>query len=126
MPRIGAAAASALLLLLGSTIVPTMAAEPFRLRTTGDLQALCDPQSDAFADIRLAQCNGFIAGTGLLYLELVEAGTIERWACAPQGTGLAEVRDAFVSWAGANPSDRETEAVDGFWEAMAETWPCNR
>jgi hypothetical protein len=94
------------------------------LRTAGDLLTLCDPASGMVGDVRVAQCNGFIAGTGLLYLKLQRAGVLSRWVCAPDGTDLSAARSSFVSWAKANPDFRNEDATDGFWRAMASQWPC--
>ena len=96
------------------------------LMTTGDLVRLCDESSDVGSELRVAQCNGFIAGTGLLYLKLQRAGVIGQWVCAPERTGLAEARAAFVTWAQANPTLRDEDVTDGFWRAMASRWPCDR
>ena len=104
----------------------TLAQDGAPLMTTGDLLRLCDESSGVGSDLRVAQCNGFIAGTGLLYLKLQRAGVIRQWVCAPEQTGLAEARAAFVTWARANPTAREEDVTDGFWRAMANRWPCDR
>jgi hypothetical protein len=102
------------------------AQEAAPLRTTGDLLTLCDTSSGLNSDIRLAQCNGFIAGTGLLYVKLQRAGVLSQWACAPDRTGLNEARTSFVTWAKANPTYRDEDVTDGFWRAMATKWPCGQ
>lgn len=103
-------------------------AEPPRLSTTGDLVRYCDPAGSAMA-MREGQdfCNGFIVGTGLLYLELVRAGTIQPWVCAPEPPPtLDEARAAFVAWAKANPQNLGDKPIDGFWRAMAAKYPCSK
>lgn len=100
------------------------AAEP-RLDTTADLVAYCDSEGPV-DDVRDGQmfCDGFIAGTGLFYMELVRAKQINQLACADRIPTLAEARQSFVDWVAANPSHMQDKPIDGFWRAMAETYPC--
>ena len=58
-------------------------AEQPKLDTTADLVAYCDNVGPV-GEVRDGQnfCDGFIAGTGLLYLELVKAKKIKKLACA--------------------------------------------
>lgn len=122
---------AAILLMLGWAFLligRADAAEPVRrLDTTADLVAYCDAQGPAEA-VRSGQifCDGFIMGTGLFYLELVRAGTIQRLACAEPTPPLAQVRAAFVAWAKANPQQLGAKPIDGFWQAMAATYPCRK
>jgi hypothetical protein len=121
---------AAILLMLGGAILlagRAEAAEPFKLDTTADLLGYCDSEGPAAA-VRDGQafCDGFIMGTGLFYLELVRAGTIQRMACAEPTPALAQVRAAFVSWAKANPQQLGAKPIDGFWQAMAATYPCRQ
>ncbi|BCX19115.1 MAG: hypothetical protein KatS3mg117_2797 [Geminicoccaceae bacterium] len=96
-----------------------------KLETTRALLELCaaEPGSPRYG-ARLSYCEGFIAGTGLLYEKLVAAGVIKPWACAPTAPSAEEIRTAFVTWAKANPRYLDEPPVDGFWRAMAATWPC--
>lgn len=114
-------------LLLAGSLAGAQAQEPLdpKLETTRALLELCsaEPGSRRYGQ-RLSYCEGFIAGTGLLYEKLVEAGVIERWACAPHTPSAEEVRVAFVTWAKAHPEHHGDAPVDGFWRAMAATWPC--
>lgn len=104
------------------------AANPGKLDTTADLLAFCEESSDAGdpTGADLAFCNGFIAGTGLFYLELVRADAIKPLACKEPTPPLNEIRSAFVRWAKANPQQLSSKPVDGFWQAMAATYPCSR
>jgi hypothetical protein len=116
-------------MLLAGSVVPlagqATAAEPPRLETTADLVAFCDAQGAPQAvDSGQDFCAGFIAGTGLFYLELVRADAIKPMACAQTTPTLAEARQAFVQWAKANPQYMQTKPIDGFWRAMAATYPC--
>ena len=99
-------------------LVRLQAEEP-KLDTTGDLVAYCDTVGPV-GEVRDGQnfCDGFIAGSGLLYLELVEAKKIKKLACADPIPTLSEARDAFVAWAKANPehlSDDRSTASGGRW-----------
>jgi hypothetical protein len=96
-----------------------------KLETTRALLELCaaEPGSKRYGQ-RLSYCEGFIAGSGLLYEKLVHGGVIKPWACAPDTPTAEEVRVAFVTWAKANPRYLDEAPVDGFWRAMAATWPC--
>jgi hypothetical protein len=102
------------------------AAEP-KLDTTGDLVAFCDTVGPV-GEVRDGQnfCDGFIAGSGLLYLELVKAKKIKKLACADPVPTLAEAREAFVTWANANPEHLSDAPIDGFWRAMTATYPCTK
>jgi hypothetical protein len=110
--------------VLGAPVA--QAADPGKLDTTADLLAYCDTSSGPGETAATGEsfCNGFIAGTGLFYLELVRAKAIEPLACKDPTPPLAEVRAAFVSWARANPQYLDSKPVDGFWRAMAATYPC--
>lgn len=96
-----------------------------KLQTTADLVAYCDTIGP-IDEVRDGQnfCDGFIAGSGLLYLELVRAKKIERIACAEPIPTLEQARNAFVSWADAHPEAMTDKPIDGLWRAMADTYPC--
>ena len=73
------------LLAAGAAILVTSSAraEQPKLDTTADLIAYCDNVGPV-GEVRDGQnfCDGFIAGSGLFYLELVKAKKIKRMACA--------------------------------------------
>ncbi len=96
-----------------------------KLETTADLVAYCDNEGPV-GEVRDGQnfCDGFIAGTGLFYLELVAARKIRQLACADPIPTLAEARTAFVGWAGENSEHMASKPIDGFWRAMAAAYPC--
>lgn len=91
--------------------------------STGDLMHACTAEGDP-EKRSAAFCEGFILGTGLLYLELRRAGVIDAWACAEPVPTLRRIRQDFVAWARDNPEHLGDAAIDGFWQAMAETYPC--
>lgn len=102
------------------------AAEP-KLDTTADLVSYCDSVGPS-GEVRDGQafCDGFIAGAGLFYMELIRAKQIKQLACADEIPTLTEARQSFVDWAAANPSHMQDKPIDGFWRAMAETYPCTK
>ena len=94
--------------------------------STADLVAYCDTEGPV-GEVRDGQnfCDGFIAGSGLLYFELVRAGEDQARSPAPSPIPtLAQAREAFVAWATANPDHMQAKPIDGFWRAMADTYPC--
>jgi hypothetical protein len=92
--------------------------------TTSSLLEIC-ALDDSAAQMRSAEfCEGFILGTGLLYLELRKADVIKAWACAEDLPTLPQIREIFVTWARENPQHLDENAVDGFWRAMSATYPC--
>ena len=116
--------ATCLALLASSAPAQAQRLDP-ELKSTGDLLALCGPAPGTpRMNQRLSYCEGFIAGTGLLYQELKETGVIRPWACAEPIPTAEIIREQFVSWARANPAKLDTKPVDGFWQAMAEAYPC--
>jgi hypothetical protein len=110
-----------------SLFTATAHAEQPKLDTTGDLVTFCDTIGPV-GDVQVGQnfCDGFIAGSGLLYLELVKAKKIKKLACADPVPTLAEAREAFVTWANANPEHLSDAPIDGFWRAMTATYPCTK
>jgi len=110
----------AMLLAAGSG----QAQEQIRLEKTGDLLRLCAPAPGPDARAAMSACEGFIVGTGLLYVELVRAKAIRPWTCAKELPTLAEARGAFVTWARTNPAAMSEDVIDGFWRAMGKAYPC--
>ena len=69
-------------------------------------------------------CYGYIIGSGQLYQQITRVGVVRGWACADPLPTLEQVRQVFVDWAGAHPTMANGAAVNGFWQAMSEHWPC--
>jgi hypothetical protein len=97
---------------------------PLQLERTRDLVELCAPLPGPERRAALSGCAGFIIGTGKLYIALVEAQAIRPWACPAATPSLEQARDSFVAWARAHPEHLDEPVVDGFWRAMAATYPC--
>ncbi len=111
------------LLAAGMIVVAGQArAEGPKLDSTADLVAYCDTEGPV-GEVRDGQnfCDGFIAGSGLLYLELVGAKKIKQMACADPIPTLAQAREAFVTWATGNAEHMASKPIDGFWRAMTAT-----
>ncbi len=100
-------------------------AEGPKLQTTADLVAYCDTLGPV-GEVRDGQnfCDGFIAGSGMLYRELVAAGQMKKIACADPVPTLAQAREAFVAWAAENGEHMDSKPIDGLWRAMAAAYPC--
>lgn len=119
--RVSGLALAALVAMAGSS---ASRAETFQVRTTGDLLAVCAPAGNA-ARGATGFCDGFMVGSGQLYQALRTAGAIDSpWACADPTPSVTRIREAFVTWARSHPEAHGSTAVDGFWKAMAATWPC--
>ena len=115
-----------LLLAAGVMLVAKeAAAEGPKLETTADLVAYCDTIGPV-GEVRDGQnfCDGFIMGSGLLYLELVAAGKMKQVACAEPTPTLEQARNDLVAWAESHPERLQDKPIDGFWHAMAATYPC--
>jgi hypothetical protein len=105
--------------------LPAAAQAPLvTLDTTSDLLRMCAPSPGPDARAMVGVCEGFIIGTGALYIELVRAKAIRPWACAADTPSVDQARTAFVTWARANPGAMQESVIDGFWRAMAATYPC--
>jgi hypothetical protein len=115
-----AAVLAATCLLLAPNAARAEEARP--ISTFGDLAGLCARTSDAAAQ---AFCQGYIMGSGELYLALRRAEVIDRWACADPIPTLDEISRAIVAWAAANPQHASERAVDGLWRAAAAIYPCS-
>ena len=102
-------------------------AEQPKLDTTADLVAYCDNEGPV-GEVRDGQnfCDGFIAGTGLFYIEMLKAKQIKQIACADPIPTLSQAREALLKWADANPKHLSDAPIDGFWRAMAATYPCHK
>jgi hypothetical protein len=100
-------------------------AEGPKLETTADLIAYCDNVGPV-GEVRDGQnfCDGFIMGSGLLYLELVAAGKMKQVACAEPIPTVAQAREDLVAWATSHPEQLKSKPIDGLWRAMAATYPC--
>ena len=112
-----------LTVLAGAALLAAAAsaeASPFERQTTGELQAICASP----AELDQHFCIGFIVGAGQLYDAMLQIKAIEPLACPKPEPTLAELRDTFVSWAGAHPEHGDTRAIDGMMQAAADTWPC--
>ncbi len=85
--------------------------------TVGELAQRCGEAEPDF-------CYGYIIGSGQLYQQITRVGVVRGWACADPLPTLDRVRQVFVAWAGSHPETRNDAAVNGFWQAMSERWPC--
>jgi hypothetical protein len=127
---IGAAALAALLGAapmggqLGAQVMP----QHFTGGTTGDLARLCSQApGDAMGVGALGWCEGFLVGVGQFHRAVTApSGRIRPIYCLPNDDSLTlnQVRQAFVTWAAANPQHAGERAVDGLVRFAQATYPC--
>lgn len=119
MPAPAAAQASA------QASLPSRAA--FEARTTADLAVLCgaSPQAPDYA-AAIAFCHGFLQGVGQYHAVISQAGSGRTpLFCAPNPPpSRAQVAEAFVAWARANPAFAGDSAVDGLARWASVAYPC--
>lgn len=105
--------------------VPPRAA--FEARTTADLAALCGalPQAPDYV-AAIAFCHGFLQGAGQYHAVISQAGSGRApLFCAPHPPpSRAQVAEAFVAWARANPTFAGDSAVDGLARWASAAYPC--
>lgn len=97
---------------------------PVQISTTADLARVCNAKPGPGYDYQRGICDGFIGGSGSLYVRLVENKVVANWSCAPANSSLDDARRVFVTWAQANPQYATETATDGLWRAFNATWPC--
>lgn len=125
------ATALAVLPLPAPAQAPGQAAGPsrsaFEARTTADLVALCgaSPQSPDYA-AAIAFCHGFLQGAGQYHAAITPSGSGRAPAFCPPNPppSRAQVADAFVNWARANPAFAGDSAVDGLARWANAAYPC--
>lgn len=99
--------------------------DQFRLHNTGDLAALCSAaNTDPLYTAAVNFCQGFGAGTYGVLAEVQQADPKLRLFCPPEGITRNEAIAAFVSWAGANPTNAAMPATDGITAFLRQTYPC--
>ncbi|SNB67230.1 hypothetical protein SAMN07250955_105283 [Arboricoccus pini] len=119
-----AAALAAASLLAPVAAMSQEAAGPVQISTTADLARVCDAAQGPTYSYQRGACDGFIGGSGSLYVRLVENKLVANWSCAPANASLDDARRVFVTWAQANPQYASETATDGLWRALNATWPC--
>jgi hypothetical protein len=123
---IGAAALAALLgaAPAGAQVMP----QHFTGGSTGDLARLCAASAtDATGVGALGWCEGFLVGVGQFHRAVTApSGRIRPIYCLPNDDSLTlnQVRQAFVTWAAANPQHAGERAVDGLVRFAQATYPC--
>jgi hypothetical protein len=110
--------------------MPAAAAAPraaFEARTVADLATLCgaSPQAPEYA-AAIAFCHGFLQGAGQFHAALTQPGSgVTPVFCPPNPPPTrAQVADAFVAWARANPGQAGERAVDGLARWAHAAYPC--
>ena len=98
----------------------------FAAKTTGDIVALCDPQSTSALDTAgINFCDGFAQGAVLVEQQHEAAPHAHQYFCLPDpAPSRNESIAAFVKWARATPSRLDMSAVDGFMTFLGDQYPC--
>jgi len=96
----------------------------YRVRTAGDLVAVCStPSSAQDYATALAFCHGILAGAYGYYDASTPAA--QRFVCVPDpAPKRAQVANDFVAWANARPQLMNTHAIDTLFRFAAEKYPC--
>ena len=119
-------AAAALLLVTAPGVGHAVTDADFAARTTGDLVALCDPQSDsAIANAAVNFCSGFAQGVVSLEMEHDAGSRSMKLFCLPDPPPTRnEALGEFVKWARASPERMNASATDGLIRFLGERYPC--
>jgi hypothetical protein len=88
----------------------------------GDLAASCAAPAGSYDQ---GICDGFILGSGSLYLQLRRAEVVDAWACADPVPDIATLRQVVAEWAAGHPGAADERAVDGLWRALSDVYPCD-
>jgi hypothetical protein len=122
----GWTAAAAALLVIGPTAGHAVTEADFTARTTGDIVALCDPQSDgALANAAVNFCSGFAQGAVSLEMEHDAGSRSMKLFCLPDPAPTRnDALGEFVKWARASPERMNASAVDGLIRFLGERYPC--
>ena len=107
---------------------PSLTAENFQVRTTGDLLTLCAPApNDPLAVQAIHFCHGYLVGAFAYYSASVAGREDAKRVCLPQPPPSRDAGIArFVSWARANPQYLQERPVETEFRFLETTWPCRR
>ena len=116
--------------LVGASIQPATAVEDDDLRfdTTGDLYALCAVTASA-AEYPVANqaCRAFIEAAVQYHDAVSDRKNLKRLICYPKNATIQDGKDAFITWAKKNASDKKLMKempVVGLVKALAAKYPC--
>jgi hypothetical protein len=117
-------------LLIGASAQSAAALEEgnFGFETTKDLYTVCSADADnpAYASAQVA-CTAFIEATMQYHDAVSDRKRMKRLVCYPQGTSIADGRQAFISWAEKNATNAQRMGempVVGLVRALAAAYPC--
>ena len=98
----------------------------FAAKTTGDIVALCDPQSQSAIDnAGINFCDGFAQGAVLVEQEHEAGPHSRKFFCLPDpAPSRDEAIGEFVKWAHASPDRMSMPSVDGLITFLGERYPC--
>ena len=126
MPLIKLVAVAATLVLVTFDLGHAATEGNFTGRTTADLVALCDPQSDSALDnAGINFCEGFAQGAVLVEQEHEANKRSPKFFCLPDPAPTRnEAISAFVKWARGSPDRLAMPAVDGLISFLGDQYPC--
>jgi Rap1a immunity proteins len=116
------------LLFAGNAGAAGLEKADFKGETVGSIVKLCTASEDTNAGkYAIGFCYGWLEGLEQFYDALLadERFAVKPVACPATELTRAETRDAFVSWAKADPARMNMPALEGILSAAKETYPCN-
>jgi len=121
-------AAAAMLLVLAPGAGNAATEANFGVKTTGDIVALCDPQSNSAMDnAGINFCDGFAQGAVLVEQEHEAGPHSKKFFCLPDpAPSRNEAMADFVKWARASADRLNISAVDGLMGFLGERYPCSK
>jgi hypothetical protein len=126
MPLLKSVAAVAMLFIVTIGMGHAASESNFAGRTTGDLVALCDPQSNSTLDnAGINFCDGFTQGAVLVEQEHEAGPRGRKFFCLPDPAPTRnEAIAEFVKWAHSSPDRLAKPAVDGLISFLGDRYPC--
>jgi hypothetical protein len=113
-------------LLAASSASGVVAEEHFKLKTGGDLLALCSvSQDDQLKTAAIHMCHGFCAGVYQTIVAFTVHDKVPPVICPPNPPPTrTEAIDRFVIWAKAKPEHHGERPADFVGRFLIETYPC--
>jgi hypothetical protein len=124
----GLTAGVALLIATAPGVGHAVTDADFAAKTTADIVALCDPQSDsAIANAAVNFCSGFAQGAVSVEMAHDAGSRSMKLFCLPDPAPTRnETLSEFVKWARASPDRMNASAVNGLIGFLGERFPCPR
>lgn len=100
--------------------------EPFRIRDTSSLVALCGAAtSDPLYDDAINFCHGYVSGAWQYHEAQANGPEGRRIVCPPEPPPTrTEAVAMFLDWSKAHPQHMGEPAVETLFRFLVEKWPC--